>query len=94
LTLNLGKFNYDTATNAHSDLTGILNRLCSNLQTDAITITLNPRTVDEKENTVLPEVIQEPLERLVSMVDGLNKVEGTILDINLKPVRPDVTRTY
>jgi hypothetical protein len=94
LTLNLGDFNYDTATNAHSDLTGILNRSCSNLQTDTITIALNPRTVEEKENSILPEVVREPLERLVSMIDGLNKINGTILDINLKPIRPDVTRTY
>lgn len=94
LHLNLQEINYETAAKVHSDLNGILNRLCSNLETDTITIALNPRTVEEKENAILPEVVREPLESLVSMVNGLNKIDGTILDIALKPIRPDVTRTY
>ena len=92
--LNLNDCKYQVAVDAHTDLTMVLSRYCPNIQLENITIIQNPKTVEEKDDVILPKVVREPLEHLVSVIDGLNKIDGTILDINLKPIRPDETRTY
>jgi hypothetical protein len=72
----------------------ILNRFCTNLQTDIIVVVRDYKNPEDKGLDAYPEFIRESLERLVLVVDGLNQIEGSILDINLQPIKPEILRTY
>jgi hypothetical protein len=92
--LDIPSRNYEATINVQTDITALVNRFCTNLQTETITVVRDPRNPEDMGLEGLQEVVRESLEQLVLVVDGLNEISDSILDINLKPIEPDFTRTY
>lgn len=85
--------NHAAAEMVRSDLERALNMICLEVETESLSGT-ETYTPWYDIPDILPDSAFEAFEELIEVVEGLEKIDGTILDIEQAEIRQNTLRTY
>ncbi|MBD3158505.1 MAG: hypothetical protein GF309_06900 [Candidatus Lokiarchaeota archaeon] len=92
--ISLPDRNHAAAEMVRSDLEHVLSTICSEFEGEMLSGTEKAYTPWYDIPSILPDSAFEAFDQLIEVVEGLDKIDGTILDINQAEIPQDTLRTY